>query len=401
MSYPNCNRLDDAQLAFQHHQSRQINELNANVRQLMVLVQARAEMSPVPGQCYEYGACASFIPEFGVASGRDFIFRPRCFDELPPQHCVPWSAKENGACNGTTTGGLFNANGGRCKPPCTNTLVTAASAADYPMDGDKKLVSPAAEVAPDTDTAPGPGVAPSGKENVATPHAAGVAPGTDTAPGPGVAPSGKECVATPHAAKIIVPVVHNNNRKGNSGGFNGLVGDKKLVGAAAGDAPDTVTARGPGVAPSGKEKVATPRAVKIIVPDVHNDNRKGNSGGLNGFSLFKGHKKLCWINKVDMSLDEYVMYMITPEGITSHKNKSVTKVGQLAQWLKHKGQKGANAYFANQWKDLPTGEKAKYKHYALCIKLVLYKAKSFQQASLKSSSAGTDAPTGERNLVGV
>jgi hypothetical protein len=195
--------------------------------------------------------------------------------------------------------------------------------------------------------------------------------------------------------------VHNNNRKGNSGGFNGLVGDKKLVGAAAGDAPDTVTARGPGVAPSGKEKVATPRAVKIIVPDVHNDNRKGNSGGLNGFSLFKGHKKLCWINKVDMSLDEYVMYMITPEGITSHKNKSVTKVGQLAQWLKHKGQKGANAYFANQWKDLPTGEKAKYKHYALCIKLVLYKAKSYQQASLKSSSAGTDAPTGERNLVGV
>ena len=331
-------------------------------------------MSPLPGQSYEYGACASFIPEFGVASGRSSVFRPPHYGgALPLQHCVPWSAKESGACNGTTTGGVFKANGGRYEPPCMNTLVTAASAANYPMDGDKKLVSAAAEVAPDTDTAPGPVVAPSGKENV----------------------------ATSRAAKIIVPVVHNNNRNGNSGGFNGLVGDKKLVGAAAGDAPDTVTARGPGVAPSGKEKVATPRAVKIVVPVVQNDNRKGNSGGLNGFGLFKGHKKLCWINKVDVTLEEYIMYMITPDGIASHKNKSVTKSGQLAQRLKDKGQKGANAYFAKLWKVLPDEEKAKYKHYALCVKLVLYKAKSYQLASLKLSSARTGAPTGERNLVGV
>ena len=389
-------------------------------------------MSPLPGQSYEYGACASFIPEFGVASGRSSVFRPPHYGgALPLQHCVPWSAKESGACNGTTTGGVFKANGGRYEPPCMNTLVTAASAANYPMDGDKKLVSAAAEVAPDTDTAPGPGVAPSRKENVATSRAAkiivpvvhnnnrngnsggfnglvgdkklvgaaaGDAPDTVTARGPDGA---KEKVATSRAVKIVVPVVQNDNRNGNSGGFNGLVGDKKLVGAAAGDAPDTVTARGPGVAPSGKEKVATPRAVKIIVPDVHNDNRKGNSGGLNGFGLFKGHKKLCWINKVDVTLEEYIMYMITPDGIASHKNKSVTKSGQLAQRLKDKGQKGANAYFAKLWKVLPDEEKAKYKHYALCVKLVLYKAKSYQLASLKLSSARTGAPTGERNLVGV
>ena len=453
-------------------------------------------MSPLPGQSYEYGACASFIPEFGVASGRSSVFRPPHYGgALPLQHCVPWSAKESGACNGTTTGGVFKANGGRYEPPCMNTLVTAASAANYPMDGDKKLVSAAAEVAPDTDTAPGPGVAPSRKENVATSRAAkiivpvvhnnnrngnsggfnglvgdkklvgaaagdapdtvtargpgvapsgkekvatsravkivvpvvqndnrkgnsggfnglvgdkklvgaaaGDAPDTVTARGPGVAPSGKEKVATSRAVKIVVPVVQNDNRKGNSGGFNGLVGDKKLVGAAAGDAPDTVTARGPGVAPSGKEKVATSRAVKIVVPVVQNDNRKGNSGGLNGFGLFKGHKKLCWINKVDVTLEEYIMYMITPDGIASHKNKSVTKSGQLAQRLKDKGQKGANAYFAKLWKVLPDEEKAKYKHYALCVKLVLYKAKSYQLASLKLSSARTGAPTGERNLVGV
>jgi hypothetical protein len=257
MPYPNCNCLDDAQLAFQHHQSRQINELTANVRQLMVLVQARAEMSPVPGQSYEYGAGASFIPEFGVASGRDFIFRPRYGDGLPLQHCVPWSAKENGACNGTTTGGLSNANGGRYEPPRMNTLFTAAPAADYPMDGQKKLVSPAAEVAPDT----------------------------------GAAPAG------PH------------------------------------------------------------------------NSQKGNSGGFNGFSLFRSHKKHCSINKEEVSLDEYIRCMSTFEGAARNK-KSVNVVGELAQQLKNKGQKGANAFLANQWKDLPDEEKAIYKCHASYIKNV-------------------------------
>jgi hypothetical protein len=226
MPYPNCNRLDDAQLAFQHHQSRQINELTANVRQLMVLVQARAEMSPVPGQSYEYGAGASFIPEFGVASGRDFIFRPRYGDGLPLQHCVPWSAKENGACNGTTTGGLSNANGGRYEPPRMNTLF------------------------------------------------------------------------------------------------------------------------------------AGPR-----------NSQKGNSGGFNGFSLFRSHKKHCSINKEEVSLDEYIRCMSTPEGAARNK-KSVNVVGELAQQLKNKGQKGANAFFANQWKDLPDEEKAIYKRHASYIKNV-------------------------------
>lgn len=215
-------------------------------------------MSPVPGQSYEYGAGASFIPEFGVASGRDFIFRPRCFDELPPQHCVPWSAKENGACNGTTTGGLSNANGGRYEPPRMNTLFTAASAADYPMDGQKKLVSPAAEVAPDTGAA-----APAGPRN----------------------------------------------------------------------------------------------------------SQKGNSGGFNGFSLFRSHKKHCSINKEEVSLDEYIRCMSTPEGAARNK-KSVNVVGELAQQLKNKGQKGANAFFANQWKDLPDEEKAIYKRHASYIKNV-------------------------------
>ena len=216
-------------------------------------------MSPVPGQSYEYGAGASFIPEFGVASGRDFIFRPRYGDGLPLQHCVPWSAKENGACNGTTTGGLSNANGGRYKPPRMNTLFTAASAADYPMDGQKKLVSPAAEVAPDT----------------------------------GAAPAG------PH------------------------------------------------------------------------NSQKGNSGGFNGFSLFRSHKKHCLINEEDVSLDEYIntRCVSTPKG-AARNNKSVNKVGQLAQQLKNKGQKGANAFFASVWKDLPDAEKALYKRRASYIKNV-------------------------------
>ena len=90
-------------------------------------------------------------------------------------------------------GGLSNAKD-RCEPPRMNTLFTVASVADYPIDGQKKLVSATAEVAPDTDTAP-----------------------------------------------------------------------------------------------------AGPR-----------NSHKGNSGGFNGFSLFRSHKKHCSINEEDVSLDEYI-----------------------------------------------------------------------------------------------
>ena len=214
-------------------------------------------MSPVPGQSYEYGACASFIPEFGVASGRDFIFRPRYGDGLPLHCChAPWSTKESDVCNGVTMGGLSNAKD-RCEPPRMNTLFTVASVADYPIDGQKKLVSATAEVAPDTDTAP-----------------------------------------------------------------------------------------------------AGPR-----------NSHKGNSGGFNGFSLFRSHKKHCSINKEGVSLDEYIRWMSTPEGAARNK-KSVNVVGELAQQLKNKGQKGANAFFASKWKDLPDAEKALYKRRASYIKNV-------------------------------
>ena len=61
--------------------------------------------------------------------------------------------------------------------------------------------------------------------------------------------------------------------------------------------------------------------------------------------------------------------MSTPEGAARNK-KSVNVVGELAQQLKNKGQKGANAFFANQWKDLPDEEKAIYKRHASYIKNV-------------------------------
>ena len=153
-------------------------------------------------------------------------------------------------------GGLSNAKD-RCEPPRMNTLFTVASVADYPIDGQKKLVSATAEVAPDTDTAP-----------------------------------------------------------------------------------------------------AGPR-----------NSHKGNSGGFNGFNLFRSHKKYCSINKEEVSLDEYIRCVSTPEGAARNK-KSVNVVGELAQQLKNKGQKGANAFFARMWKDLPDAEKALYKHRASYIKNV-------------------------------
>ena len=210
-------------------------------------------------QSSEHRAGAFYIPRLGIASGRDFIFRPRYGDGLPLHCChAPWSAKENDVCNGVTMtmGGLSNAKD-RCEPPRMNTLFTVASMADYPIDGQKKLVSATAEVAPDTDTAP-----------------------------------------------------------------------------------------------------AGPR-----------NSHKGNSGGFNGFSLFRSHKKHCSINKEEVSLDEYIRCMSTPEGAARNK-KSVNVVGELAQQLKNKGQKGANAFFANQWKDLPDEEKAIYKRHASYIKNV-------------------------------
>ena len=210
-------------------------------------------------QSSEHRAGAFYIPRLGIASGRDFIFRPRYGDGLPLHCChVPWSTKESDVCNGVTMGGLSNAKD-RCEPPRMNTLFTVASVADYPIDGQKKLVSATAEVAPDTDTAP-----------------------------------------------------------------------------------------------------AGPR-----------NSHKGNSGGFNGFSLFRSHKKHCLINEEDVSLDEYIntRCVSTPKG-AARNNKSVNKVGQLAQQLKNKGQKGANAFFASVWKDLPDAEKALYKRRASYIKNV-------------------------------
>jgi hypothetical protein len=262
MSYPNCNRYGDAQLAFRH-QSRQINELTVSVRQLkecLASVQARVGMSSVSIQSSEHRAGASYIPRLGIASGtgRDFIFRPRYGDGLPLHCChAPWLAKESDICNGVTIGGLSNAND-RCEPPRMSTLFKVASVADYPIDGQKKLlVSATAEVAPDTDAAP-----------------------------------------------------------------------------------------------------AGPR-----------NSHRGNSGGFNGFSLFRSHKKHCSISEEDVSLDEHIRCMSTPEGAARNK-KSVNVVGELAQQLKNKGQKGANAFFASTWKDLPDAEKALYKRRASYIKNV-------------------------------
>ena len=68
-------------------------------------------------------------------------------------------------------------------------------------------------------------------------------------------------------------------------------------------------------------------------------------------------------------MDEYIRCMSTFEGAARNK-KSVNVVGELAQQLKNKGQKGANAFFANQWKDLPDEEKAIYKRHASYIKNV-------------------------------
>ena len=263
---PNCNLYGDVQLALKH-QSRprpvfslreEIDELAATFQRLkecLASVQARVGMSSVSIQSSEHRAGAFYIPRLGIASGRDFIFRPRYGDGLPLHCChAPWSAKESDVCNGVTIGGLSNAND-RCEPPLMNTLFTVASTADCPIDGQKKLVSTTAEVAPDTDTAP-----------------------------------------------------------------------------------------------------AGPR-----------NSHKSNSGGFNGFSLFRSHKKHCSINKEEVSLDEYIRCMSTPEGATRNK-KSVNVVGELAQQLKNKGQKGANAFFANQWKDLPDEEKAIYKRHASYMK---------------------------------
>lgn len=144
-------------------------------------------------------------------------------------------------------------------------------------------------------------------------------------------------------------------------------GERRLVRAAAEVSPDT-TPR-PGFPLKGKENITKPRGVK---PKLHNkrNNRKGNSGGFNGFSLFRSHQRYRMITEDDLCLADYITRLqdtSDSEG-AARNNASINKVGKLAQKLKNKGQRGANAYFSDVWKVLPDEEKDLYNQRAYAIR---------------------------------
>lgn len=122
-----------------------------------------------------------------------------------------------------------------------------------------------------------------------------------------------------------------------------------------------------GVASSAEENVSKPNVGKFKMHNERN-NRKGNCGGLNGFGLFKRHKKHCWIYENDLSLDDYIKHLLATSEGAARNNSSINKIGKLAQKLKNKGQRGANAYFADVWKVLPDEEKDLYNQRAYAIR---------------------------------
>ena len=100
--------------------------------------------------------------------------------------------------------------------------------------------------------------------------------------------------------------------------------------------------------------------------------RKRNSGsGLNGFVLFRSHKKHCIAKNKEVSLGDYLQSLSTDKGASAlgENQKSVCRNGYPVSPAA-KPKRMSNFYYTNLWKGLPCEKKEDYCEHAARIKNV-------------------------------
>ena len=95
--------------------------------------------------------------------------------------------------------------------------------------------------------------------------------------------------------------------------------------------------------------------------------RKRNSGsGLNGFVLFRSHKKHCIVKNKEVSFGDYLQSLSTDKGASAlggENQKSVCRNGYPVSPAA-KPKRMSNFYYTNLWKGLPCEKKEDYCEHA-------------------------------------